>query len=86
MSASALSALVKDMKDNGVPELSGRSHITEAKTAEIAKHDAYGPLLQEVEVQGKAGPMSVELVNLLTLLFAAYSNCLLYTSPSPRDS
>ena len=72
MSASAMAALMADMK-KGVPDLTCRKHVTEAKVAEISRHTAYGPLLQDVALQSTESSMSVQMVNLQSLLYGAYS-------------
>ena len=74
MSASAMAALLKDVKESGVPELCGRKHIKASRVEAIQMAGGpFGPLIQSVEVIGKAGkPMSVDIISPLAFLAHAF--------------
>ncbi|CAE8690708.1 unnamed protein product, partial [Polarella glacialis] len=55
VSQSALAAILLDVKEKGVPELHQRKAMQEATSCELAKLDAYGPLIQTVNGILKSG-------------------------------
>ena len=73
MSASAMSSLLQELHEHGMPELHTRAHLAEATDHELNSHDAYGPLLYtEPAVTKTEQPTEIVLVNPLSLLYAAY--------------
>jgi hypothetical protein len=74
MSASAMSALLKDVKEQGLPEMIGRKDITAARVEAIQKADApFGSLVQSVQVMGRNGkPMAVDIISPLAFLAHAF--------------
>lgn len=72
VSQSALAAILLDVKEKGVPELHQRKAMQEATSCELAKLDAYGPLIQTVNGILKSGDtVPVLLVNPLSYIHAA---------------
>ena len=72
LSASALASLIKDFEDQGIPELSQRKHIQEAKKVAVSKHHAYGPLIGDIPmVYNDGSSKNMLVVNLLSWLQAA---------------
>lgn len=72
VSQSALAAILLDVKEKGVPELHQRKAMQEATSSELAKLDAYGPLLQTENGILKSGDtVPVLLVNPLSYMHAA---------------
>ena len=72
VSQSALSAILADVKEKGVPDLHQRKAMQEATTSELSKLDAYGPLIQtEHGVLKTGGNVPVLLVNTLSYIQGA---------------
>ena len=55
-SASALAQILKDIKDNGVPELTDRRDFREARDLVVTAEGHYGPILQSIECVANEGP------------------------------
>ena len=55
-SASALAQILKGIKDNGVPELTGRRAFREARDLVAAAEGPYGPILQSIQCVANEGP------------------------------
>ena len=55
-SASALAQILKGIKDNGVPELTGRRAFREARDLVAAAEGSYGPILQSIQCVANEGP------------------------------
>ena len=73
LSASALASLIKDFEDQGIPELSQRKHIQEAKKVAVIKHHAYGPLIGYIPmVYNDGSSKNMLVVNFLSWLQAAF--------------
>ena len=73
LSASALSSLIKDFEDQGIPELSQRKHIQEAKKVAVSKDEAYGPLIGDIPMVYNDGSTKAMLVvNFLSWLQSAF--------------
>ncbi len=73
LSASALASLIKDFEDQGIPELSQRKHIQEAKKVAVSKHHAYGPLIGDIPmVYNDGSSKNMLVVNFLSWLQAAF--------------
>ncbi len=71
--ASALSAILDDVAEGGVPEVHSRKAFGQAVVQELARHDAYGPLISTCDAITVKGELrSVKLANPLSLLAAAY--------------
>eukprot|EP00933_Yihiella_yeosuensis_P004919 TRINITY_DN109326_c0_g1_i1.p1 TRINITY_DN109326_c0_g1~~TRINITY_DN109326_c0_g1_i1.p1 ORF type:complete len:703 (-),score=112.07 TRINITY_DN109326_c0_g1_i1:23-2131(-) len=80
VSAKAMSELLKEVEEHGLPELSGRKNIMEAAKTELAQHNSYGPLLKHVPAKLKSGGATkVLIVNPLSLLQAAFGQGGSYT-------
>ena len=72
MSKTALQAVLDTVTEEGVPELHSRKHQMEGLVLELAQHDAYGPLITNVEVATKSNQqMSLLAANGLSLIHAA---------------
>ena len=72
-SKSSLEEIVKHIAEYGIPEMSGRKQMTEAAQKDLAKYDAYGPLLYTKEFkQSDGNVVTIPLVNFHTLLSACY--------------
>ena len=52
LSASALSAVLKKVKEDGVPDMYSRWHLAEAQRFLMERATDYGPLLQTVDCNG----------------------------------
>ncbi len=74
VTASALSEILSEIAETGVPDLHGRAHIGEAADQEISQHNAYGPLLSSVPARAKGCDDDIEIVtvNPLTMLQAVF--------------
>ena len=74
MSASAMAALLQDVKGSGMPELCGRKHIKASRVEAIKDANGpFGPLIQSVEVSGKAGkPIKVDIISPIPFLAHAF--------------
>lgn len=74
MSASAMSALLKDVKETGMPEVHGRKDIRASRAAAIGLASGpFGSLIQPVEVFDKKGkPMVVDIISPLVFLTHAF--------------
>ena len=74
MSASAMSALLQDVKAQGLPEMIGRKDIKASRAEAIQEAGGpFGPLVQSVEVIGKSGkPMAVDIISPLAFLAHAF--------------
>ena len=73
VSASALSSVLQDVEEQGVPELHGRKHMKEASEKALADHNAYGDLIDSIPMVHKDGGTKMMLViNFLSLLQAAF--------------
>ena len=72
VSASALSSILAEVKQHGVPELSNGSQLAEATSSEMAAPTPYGPLVTEVKVASKTlESISMLTVNPLSLIYRA---------------
>jgi len=71
-SESALSAIIKDIRVHGIPELHLRKDFYNAKLNQIGAPTPYGPLNMEINVQGRKGPMTLHNLNPLAMLYKAY--------------
>ena len=97
VSASALSAIIKEGKARGLPELDSRDDIRAARDAKVDRQTEFGPLYQVNKEMplAKGGRTHLSFIHPLALLAVMLSSCvefsnyveccLLYTSPSPRD-
>lgn len=74
MSASAMSALLKDVKETGMPEAHGRKDIRASRTAAIQLASGpFGSLIQPVEVFDKKGkPMVLDIISPLVFVTHAF--------------
>ena len=73
VSASALSSVLQDVEEQGVPELHGRKHMKEASEKALADHNAYGDLIDSIPMVHKDGGTKMMLViNFLSVLQAAF--------------
>ena len=73
MSSSALSNIVKDIQEHGLPELHQRKHMQQARDWRLNEHNAYGPLTETVSIMFKDGKKGeIMLVNIFSLLQALY--------------
>lgn len=55
LSASALEAVLKTVKGDGLPDMHSRVAMREARDLENRKPGTYGPILQYVEVHNASG-------------------------------
>ena len=73
VSASALSAILKELDREEPPELKGRKHLKEARDYITPQETVYGPLLVDVPVQMSNGSQKgIQIVNFLALLQLLY--------------
>ena len=73
VSASALSALLEDIEQHGMPDLTGKKHVKEARDYTLHQHTAYGPMLETVELVNTDGTsQGMVVVNMCTLLQALF--------------
>ena len=73
VSASALSALLEDIEQHGMPDLTGKKHVKEARDYTLHQHTAYGPMLETVELLNTDGTsQEMVVVNMCTLLQALF--------------
>lgn len=75
ITASALSEVLSEIADTGLPELYGRGHIAEAAEQELSLHDSYGPLLSSHAAKAKdCSEDNIEIitVNPLSMLQAVF--------------
>ena len=73
VSASALSALLEDIEQNGMPDLTGKKHVKEARDYTLDQHKAYGPMLETVQLVNMDGSFQdMVVVNMCTLLQAMF--------------
>lgn len=73
VSASALSALLEDIEQNGLPDLTGKKHVKEARDYTLEQHKAYGPMLETVQLVNVDGTsQDMVVVNMCTLLQAMF--------------
>lgn len=73
VSASALSAILKELDREEPPELKGRKHLKEARDYITSQETVYGPLLVDVPVQMSNGSQKgIQIVNFLALLQLLY--------------
>ena len=72
MSKTALHTVLASIKEEGSLELSRREHMHEALSAELAQHNAYGPLIETLHLCTKSGQQTdILLCNGLSLLHGA---------------
>ena len=57
MSQSALAAVLREARDAPLPDAGRRADVRQARSAVIAQHTPYGPLVQSIELRGKSGAM-----------------------------
>ena len=73
VSSSALSNIVKDIQQHGLPELHQRKHMQQARDARLDEHTGYGPLTGKINVMLKDGKKGeIMVVNIFTFLQALY--------------
>ena len=73
VSASALSALLEDIEQHGMPDLTGKKHAKKARDYTLHQHTAYGPMLETVELVNIDGTsQEMVVVNMCTLLQAMF--------------
>lgn len=72
MSKRALEAVLKDVKDNGVPEFCDHRHMVEAQRLELQQHNVFGPLLESTMMtrMDRVNQQPVLCVNSLSYLHA----------------
>jgi len=77
MSMSALASVLKDVRDNGIPELSSRSQQREARSMAMKVQTPYGALIRERELSD--GRVAIQtklvLVHFWALLDIAFREC-----------
>lgn len=75
-SKSALEDILKNVKEEGLPDLCSRKNMTESNKQFLSQQAGmYGPLLQTVNLVTVTGAQKpVEIINLLAWLAAAYKN------------
>jgi hypothetical protein len=72
-SKSALEAILQNIKDDGLPELTTAKNMREGCRVAMEQMNGYGPLLLEHRLHGVDGSIKkVKLVNLLSYIHAAY--------------
>ena len=74
MTASAMAALLKDVKESGLPSVCGRKDIRASRTEAIALASGpFGPLIQSIQVIGKSGkPMSIDIISPVAFVAHAF--------------
>lgn len=73
VTAAGMAAILQEIENHGAPELIQRKHVREARDKRIAAHQAYGPLITEVQVVLESEETkNIHAVNLLSLLQALY--------------
>ena len=73
VSQNALSAIIGDIKKNGIPDCHSRSSVGRATALSLERHDVYGPLLQEHHlVTTEGGACTVLFTNLFSYMAALY--------------
>jgi len=77
VSASALSAILRDVSTHGLPEMDARSHFREARDDVASTDTPYGHVLQESTVPRDGGgrPIKVPFAHPLALLWQLYATC-----------
>ena len=61
VSASALSSILDEIHQNGVPDMRRRKHMLQATALELEEITPYGPLIHDVELHGIDGDVSAVL-------------------------
>jgi hypothetical protein len=80
MTASAMSSLLEEVEQHGIPELHSRKQLAEATASEISAHNGYGPMLSKSILVDKQGAKAeLLMINPLTLLQAAFGQGGSYT-------
>ena len=73
VSKSALEAIIADVKEHGVPDVSGRKDMLVATRSELHQINAYGPLLHVEHIVTKVGGTEpILMVNTLSYLHQAF--------------
>ena len=73
VSAAALEAIVKEIAKEGIPQLSGRKHMREGASNQLAEINGFGPLLQQFDaVTLQQSVVKLTMVNFLSLLSGAF--------------
>lgn len=75
MSETAFSALVADIRRNGLPELHSRRDQADARRLVTSPDTLHGPLITPLRLIGPSGQYSVDVINLLAFLDVAYKEC-----------
>ncbi len=80
MTASAMSALLDEADQHGIPELHSRWQLGKSTQAEIARHESYGTLLcNSILVDKQGAEANMLMINPLSLLQAAFGQGGSYT-------
>ena len=70
VSARALSSILDEIHQNGVPDMRRREHMLQATALELEEITPYGPLIHDVELHGIDGDVSTVLyINPFALLY-----------------
>lgn len=80
MTASAMSALLHEVSQHGIPELHSKKQLAEATQRQISDHNAYGPLLSKSILVDKQGAgAELLMINPLSLMQGAFGQGGSYT-------
>lgn len=73
VSGSALSSILQEIEEQGMPTLKQRKHFQEARDHLLSKYDSYGPLLTSISLECVNGKtIQIPCANFLSLLDACY--------------
>lgn len=82
MSQSGLSAVLKDLRDSGIPDASSRQSIKRAREEQVRVHTAYGPLMRaiRVQLQEPLEERDIEYIHPSAMLSHAAQSCVGFAS------
>lgn len=73
VSGSALSCILQEIEEQGLPQLKQRKHFQQARDHLLSKYTAYGPLLTSISLECANGStIQIPCANFLSLLDACY--------------
>ena len=76
VTASALSAVLRHVSEHGMPDLTDRKSMREARNLQNGADTQYGPILQSMDVVATNGATyTVPVAHPLAMLFTAVSSC-----------
>ena len=76
MSQNEMAALPRDVEEHGLPELTTRQSMTEARTLVANTRTLHGPIITQINVDGVDGSTtSILCFNLLSYMVACFDQC-----------